>query len=74
MTVATLAASSPTPAVLRMIMSYIGRRMPLTPQRNVKFHKTQGLRDYETLNSVAPKDVVQVPKGRVMEIYFAVLV
>jgi len=45
MTVATLAASSPTPAVLRLVMQYIGRRLQLTPQQNVEFHKTQEFRD-----------------------------
>jgi len=45
MTVATLAAWSETPVVLRLIVPYIGREMPLAPQRNFKFHKTQEFRD-----------------------------
>jgi len=45
LTVATLAESSPIPAVLRLVMQYTGRRLQLKPQRNVEFHKTQEFRD-----------------------------
>jgi hypothetical protein len=45
MTVATLAALPETPVVLRLIVPYIGWGMPLAPQRNFKFYKTQEFRD-----------------------------